>query len=227
MNSEIQANLNSEELIERSLAEEFKKQSYLLSQMLKNEGMKVEPFLPGLPYFTKLSTQKKQSVLRSLSVYVSICHEQVEEGYKIKDSNALTWRALSKLGLTPPSDLFNHLTNDEIIEIYDLEGHQLYRNFRFYEHCSYTLEELYSVEWWYLFSRDGAITDALMDEAQKVYRDEFSGVYFSHTDKHVVKELVSVDKLTNYYRAKVFSPLYAKKRVEGILVSIEAEIVPS
>ncbi len=66
-----------------------------------------------------------------------------------------------------------------------------------------------------------------MAEVQKVYRDEFSGVYFSQSDRHLVKELISVDRLSNYYRAKLLSPLYLNKRVNGLLVSIEAEMVPS
>lgn len=227
MNSEIQLNLSSEEVLALALVEEFKSNSQLISNLLMAEGIRVEPFLPGLPHFTKLSNPIKQNVLRSLKVYLSICLEQVEEGYEIKDSKTLTWRALRKLGLTPPSDLFGHLTDEDIIEIYDLEGRQIYRNFCFYKHCSYSLEELYSVEWWYLFSRDSAITEFLMEEVQKVYQDEFSGIYFSQSGKHLVKELISVDRLSNYYRAKVFSPLYLNKKVNGLLVSIEAEMVVS
>ncbi len=63
MGSENQGNSSSEEVLGLSLVEAFKSHSQLISKMLRSEGIRVEPFLPGLPHFSKLANETKQGIL--------------------------------------------------------------------------------------------------------------------------------------------------------------------
>lgn len=218
-------NIENSSVVDFSLQEEFKKQAIQLSAILASEGIKVSPFFAGLPYFRKLTVQDQHEVIRSIRLYTDLCVEQIEEGYKLRDSTSFTWRAIRKFGLLPVSDLFNYISDEDIIEIYNNENRQMFRNLRYYDYCSYTLEELYSVEWWHLFSRENEITEQLLKEVTQVLSGEIKGVLHSSTAKHLVKELNSLDRLSNFYKAKLLSPLYVNKRIDAFIVTIAAESI--
>jgi hypothetical protein len=135
----------------------FKKLTSTISRFLAHEGVFLAAYTEGLPHFSMLSMNEKKSVTDHLQFYHDLCSEQINEGYTLKDNPSFAWRAMSKLGLTPRSDLFSHLTNEHIVQIYSANNVQLFSNFRFFEICSYTLEELFSLEWWVLYERDPKI----------------------------------------------------------------------
>ncbi|HWU44755.1 MAG TPA: hypothetical protein VN132_14990, partial [Bdellovibrio sp.] len=162
----VSPNLNSQ--LDGVLEQRFKKLTKIISMLLTVEGKYQKPYIEGLPYFSKLPTELKQKVVDHLQFYHDLCVEQVSEGYSIKDSPSFVWRALNKLGLVPRSDLFSHLTNEHIVEIYSAENVQLFRNFKFFEFCSYSLEELLTIEWWGLFERDAQITQKIFDYSMRV-----------------------------------------------------------
>ncbi|NJL24241.1 MAG: hypothetical protein HC902_03040 [Calothrix sp. SM1_5_4] len=72
---------------------------------------------------------------------------------------------MRELGLRPTADLFGELDKSDIIEIYSEEHIQLFRTFNMFECISYSLDELFSYEWWDLFQRDPAITEQLTQVA--------------------------------------------------------------
>ncbi|QDK38304.1 hypothetical protein [Bdellovibrio sp. NC01] len=205
------------------LHEEFKRDAMKLSMICSSSGFRVRPYKDGLPHFGKLSADKQVEIIRSIKFYIELCQEQLSEGSSLRDNLSFTWKALRKLGLTPKSDLFSLIKDDDIIEIYNGESRQVYRNLRYYDFCSYSIEELYSLEWWNLFSRDdGEITRKLFEESNKLLTGEVEGHIFSETKEHVVTELASAELLSNKYRAKLLSPLTVNKTAQAFMVVIEA-----
>lgn len=207
--------------------EEFKRTAGKISMIFSTQGMRVRPFVDGLPHFGRLSVDKQMDIIKNLKFYLELCEEQMAEGQSLRDNLSFTWKALGKLGLTPKSDLFSLVKDDDILEIYNSESRQLYRNLRYYDFCSYSIEELYSLEWWNLFSRDGDITLKLFEESHKIFNGEVDTHIFSETREHVVSELNSVDRLSNKYRAKLLSPLTVNKKAEAMIVVIEANSLPN
>lgn len=205
--------------------EEFKYHSLRLVSLLAKENIAVRPFLPGLPYFNRLTPQLQKEVIKSIKFYTDLCSEHVTEGYKLKDSNTFTWRAFRAYGLVPVSDLFSYIKSNDIIEVYSTENRQIFRNFQYFQYCSYSIEELYSVEWWHLFARDESITKKIMEEAYQVFNGETQGIFFSKTERHQVKELISQDKLSNFYKLKFLSALKANKRIEAVIAVIEVDSI--
>ena len=158
-----------------SLNQDFMSLTEDLSRWLAVEGKRCRPYTPGLPFFSQLPVHKRAEIVQAVRFYHELCQEQVNEGYKITDSLVFTWRALNKLGLVPRSDLFSKVTDDDILEVYDGEGRQLYRNFRFFDFCSYTMEELYTREWWELYKRDEDILAKLYEIVGRIFTGEIEG----------------------------------------------------
>lgn len=205
--------------------EEFKRSALKLSAICSTQNIRVRPFVEGLPHFGKLSSDRQLDIIKNIKFYLELCEEQMSEGQSLRDNLSFTWKALRKLGYSPKSDLFSLIKDDDIIEIYNNESRQLYRNLRYYDFCSYSIEELYSLEWWNLFSRDAEITMKLIEESGKIFNGEVDTHIFSETGEHMVKELASVDRLSNRYRAKLLSPLMLNKKAEAMMVVIEANSV--
>lgn len=88
-------NVENSANVDFSLLEEFKKQSMQLSTILKSQGIHTRPFLPGLPYFEKLTVEKQHDVSRSIKFYADICAEQIEHDCDLKDNMASTYSTSS------------------------------------------------------------------------------------------------------------------------------------
>lgn len=220
-------NLNVAGQIDGALDDRFKRLTKVVSMLLTNEGKYQRPYLEGLPHFSKLTVEQKSKVVEHLQFFHDLCIEHVSEGYSIKDSPSFVWRAFRRLGLTPRSDLFSQLTDEHIVEIYSNENVQLFRNFKFFEFCSYSLEELLTIEWWGLFDRDSNFTTKMFDYATKIFTGELTENAVPALERHFVRELASQDKLAMEYNLDLVGPLYRNKRPEALIILERARLIPN
>jgi hypothetical protein len=221
-NLELSVQINTD--IDYELKERFKSISRQVVAFLSTGGMNVQPFRAGLPYFSLLSTLRQQEVVSQLGFFRDLCSEQVKEGYEIKDSKSFTWRALNRLGLTPSSDLFNHFQDEDIIEIYSQENVQIFRNFRYFEFCSFSLEELYSREWFHLYQRDESILPKIGEMLARLQTPEGADGFVPEIPDHIVKEIDSDENLVMDYALSWIAPLYTHKRYAGFILIEGARI---
>lgn len=203
----------------------FKFLSKQISMLLATENIRIKAYQDGLPYFSKLSETHQIQVNNQLSFYAELCSEHIKEGYKISDGSTFLWRAFRKLGLTPTSDLFQFLTNESVIEVYSDENIQLFRNLNFFTYCSYSLEELHSLEWWHLYDRDAGVTNAIFEEGRKMFGGEIRGTYCPGLPDHIVRELASEEKLVMQVEFQAMSPLFSNRRPTAALLATKPKII--
>lgn len=205
--------------------DDFKALTEKLCRMFEMEGVHCKPYVEGLPHFRNMEVSEQKYVVDNLRFYVELCLEQMLDGFKLSDNLSFTWRAFRKLHFVPRSDLFNEVTDSDVLEIYSKDMCQLYRNLRFYEHCSYSLEELYCLKWWTLFQRDEKITQSLMESVTQVLSGESEGNVYPNVGPHIVQELSSEAKLVNRYEPRLLSPLFCNKKVEGLFVVMRLAVL--
>lgn len=161
----------------------------------KDAGIDLVPFYDsGLPLFSAQSELKQIEILEALEVCVKICRATHAQGFAMQDSPQLIWQALKELGFRPPSDLFSHMSDSHVIEIYSRENTQIFRSFNFFRYCSYSLEELYCKNWVHLFSRDhDAIIPMIMEFSHSVFNGTLRHtVSLRHIPEHIVRETSSL-----------------------------------
>lgn len=91
--------------------------------------------------------------LWAMQNYRLALEDLVRGGFSLKDDQKFLSYFLERLGWKVPND-FSDLIRDEIlVEIYSLDGMQLFRNFKFFEISSYSLEQLLTEEWFTLYER--------------------------------------------------------------------------
>jgi hypothetical protein len=100
---------------------------------------------------------------KQILFYIQIVSELKEDLDRPFNEKQLAWMALRALGFVPPSDLFNRIGDDDLIEIYDRSGIQCYRSFSFAKFTTYSLEELMFNPWHILFKRQTEINKILSE----------------------------------------------------------------
>lgn len=215
-------NFSSREL---ELQNRFIELSTSLVEMLKTEGVKTSPYREGLPHFKELNAKSKEIVLERLKFYHDICLEHIVDGQPLRDSQKFTWRALVKLGLTPNSDLISRIEKDDIVEIYSDDQVQLFRNLEFFDYCSYTLEDLFCIEWWKLFKRDEKISESILTLAHDILDRKYPQGITLPFSWHRVAEVASRDKFNVDFLIKYLGPLHKNKQVAGIVCIEKGTIV--
>jgi hypothetical protein len=164
-------------------------------QLLASEaGVDLIPFFDeSLPLFSQQTKRRKKEILNALETSVKICVNMGAEGHRMDNIPMLVWQALKELRLRPPSDLFSHIYDCTVIEIYAKDNIQLFRSFSFFKYCSYSLEELYCRPWPVLFPRDDL---NIIPMIFKFVEGVFSGVIkntvsLRHIPKHILREAFS------------------------------------
>lgn len=71
-------------------------------------------------------------------------------------------------GLTFPKDFLDHVGPGELIEGYNMQRFQIFRNLRYMEMINYSLIEVLAYEWPLLYDRSGAITEKIISYCDEV-----------------------------------------------------------
>lgn len=144
------------------------------------------------PIFSTLPQAQRQLILADLESYVSVCQGCLQMGGKLSDSKALLWSMMRHFGLKPSSDLFSYVTDDQLIEIYNMDHVQIFRNFKFFELVSYTLEDLFCRPRFELFHRPDPQITEMIGSALTATLQAPNQVHQLAIPQHEVHELDSV-----------------------------------
>lgn len=176
--------------------------------------------------FIALSTAEQKGILERLKIYsdlFELCYEEEKEKEVIEEQRLL-WFALNRLKLSPSSDLFGKLKENDLFEVYVGEK-QVYRSFNYYNYCTYTFDELVAVPWEFLFSRDESLTKDIFAEVFECLQT--NKLCESKTPYHEVSEIKSISRKKFLYKLRFVAPL---KSVDGCLKDtfvavINAEVI--
>ncbi len=186
-----------------------------MAQIFLKNGRSVVTFHDkSLKVFSKLSVEMQKKVSTDARVYLETLElfEKIESETKATDLainqgyQMLLWAALKYFGLRPTSDLFGYLTEDKIVEVYDAQGLQIWRNFNFFSVCGYSLEEMFCYTWMERYERNDEVMlqiGALMSRLVSGDRETI------HCGIHnQLRELKSSEKLIIDAHHEFISPLY-------------------
>lgn len=194
-----------------------------LSIIGKNEGVCIAPYSSSnLVHFDVLQIQEKQKVVEGLKNYLEICQQTILSGHSVKNSKQLTWNALKKFKLRPHLTLFDHLNDGQVIEFYSSENIQIFRNFVFFELCSYTLEDVYCRPWFELYKRDDSVTAEILKEFEFIFKGQSETIVSSKTPKHYLFESSSFYSNTVEMQVDFCAPLYSDSKNEKHLIVAES-----
>lgn len=137
-----------------------------------------------------LTAEEQQRAVTSLKMmkflYSSLQVAPEPEVYSEKD---LMDRALSFFGFRIKKEGRDLIGENDIIEIYDSSGVQLYRSLNFFKTSGYTLEDLLLNEWHKLWERPQTIVESIFSEIGEILTGE-KEILSVRTPDHIVKEIL-------------------------------------
>lgn len=112
------------------------------------------------------------------------------------------------MGLTFPADFLDHVGEEDLIEGYDMNRFQIFRNMRFMEKSSYSLLDMLSYDWPMLFERSSAITQKMISYCDEILWAANKTIRFD-IPRHYIRELRSTEKQMMEVDFQALSPLFA------------------
>jgi hypothetical protein len=192
-------------------------------------GSEILPYRdPSLKIFSSLSHDKQENAYNAFLKYYGVCSAATYEDIRLSDDPSLLWYVIKELGLRPCSDLFNKIQPNDVIEIYNTDFIQIFRNFAFFSICSYSLEEIFSYEWRELYERDPVITGKLAELAFSLLSgDVKTTIPILGIGDHQLTEVFSPSRHKMVVNHSYLSPLFGKSKgkVEAFAIFSKAKVI--
>ena len=153
-----------------------------LEKMALQKGIKVKTYSPqSLEIFSSLAVAKKRKIIDGLENYMTIlsCLKPTlsDEGLghlTQKEELECLGMALEEFGMETDDNNFDFISAGDIVEVYNFENIQLYRNLELLKINVYDLITVLLVSWEELYERPSIITKKI---ASKVQRGDGTGTH--------------------------------------------------
>jgi hypothetical protein len=197
------------------------------SEFAAREGIQVIPFeSEDVPHFRRLSSEKQQEAIRQISETLAVYEEMVEESLSLRDNSQLLWRCMRRLKLVPQGDLFDKLSNEDVIVIFAPDQRQIFRNLEFLKLSILTLEELYTTEWYRYTRREDRIAGQILEVASYLLSGRKNGTFDPGIEEHTLEQMGS-SLGPSKIRVKInyLSPAHTAGKITGIVVLERAWVI--
>jgi len=201
-------------------ASEFLNLSERVSRLAARNGVHVEPYRDrSLPLFCRLSAQRRFELVTSLRTYIDAAEAVASErGGRVETAPFLRAMIL-KLDYCVSPDVYERITSDSLVEIYSVDDSLIFRNFKFFEFCSYSLEDLLAQEWWRLYWRADDINRKVFLWGRRVLNGDIRETCVPPIPQHTLIERESRRQLCLKVNHDYYSPLfYHGKIVAGVSI---------
>ena len=179
----------------------------------------------GVRKINSLAFEELQKRNLDLLKYTTAIQEASVGNPKVSNKD-MTKNILSFLKFTAPEDFLNSITEKDIVEIYDNEGIQVFRNLKFYETTTYSLSDLLTHEWHELYYRSSKITEKLMGFAKQIFENPSNEIVYEMNDVpvHLIKEIKASPIQLCEIRFKKIAPVIDRAgNKAGLIVNCQAK----
>jgi len=202
------SNLNSKELLKIKGIQLFSS----LVETLKKLNITCAAFNEqGDNFFLKLNENQINEIFITIQQIINNIELSIEKEKKEKDPLNINqlWTFLVSNKLKYPINLFDHITEGDILEVYDTQNKQIFRSYEFFKHCTYSLDELFSIPWNELYYRDPKYITEYMRLLSILMENKSKDVLVVKTvPPHWVSQIHSNRKISHFLQTKIICLLY-------------------
>jgi len=140
--------------------------------LVRAEGieLKYSPSDFAIDLFSRFNLGSQRRVLKHFEDYLEILKQLKSNGVDLMDSRRLTWAFMKRLNLQPPSNAFSEIDTEDVIEIYNREYVQIFRNLQFFFKFKSSVFDLLILDWMTLFKRDSRIEEKIFFQMESSLR---------------------------------------------------------
>lgn len=197
----------------------FKELANRYVEIGKKVGIPIRAYTDeDLPHYHKAATEYQISSLELLEFIVKTYEETLMAGENPLYSSSLLWRAFKRLNVSPTTDAFNYIKDDDIVMIYNESFQTIFWNIQFFKVSSFTIEQLFFIPWPEITRRDPLILEQCMKVCEDVYSEKISGNIFPNIPEHTVEELNSPELIKTKMSIPFASTLKKNGKFGGLMV---------
>ncbi len=190
------------------------------------EGIRINPFrAPDMPLFSKAPPEKRKATTDFLELIVSIHEETIAASEATINSKQLLWRALRRFSLVPDPGIFDLLTDEDVVLIYNDSQNAIFWNLQFFRVSSLTVEEMFFGVWYNFTKRDPTIQQKLYEMAVNVISGKIIGTFKPDVPPHEVHEIDTLECTKTIMDVRLGSVLTKNGSFAGILVVQNMKVI--
>ncbi|MBY0416246.1 MAG: hypothetical protein K2Q18_18880 [Bdellovibrionales bacterium] len=198
---------------------EFKKLACEFSFILKKLNVNISPFRPNRSklVFEERNLAHQKKAIAYLDLSIEIFKESVLLGETGRESGKLLWRFCKRLGQAPQDDIFDKISDDDLVEVYCTDHTPIFRNLKFYEEFSYTVDEALCLPWYQACRRDLITTIKMMKFTLMYLRRPYKDTQKWPVPLHLVDELNTEKEYRFWTQMKYISGIHSKGVLTGVI----------
>lgn len=175
--------------------------------------LSTQPSEVSKSFFANAPKENKIWIVNTLENYLDICHNyQISNTSNIWSEKMFLWNCIKLCKWELPEGTMDILTPDDVVEILDKNGRQVFRSLNFFSLTSYDLESFLSLPWSELFERSMEDYEVYAEYFTKCLTDNKNNRYsLEHLPKHNVREIRSVGKLKGENQPLFCGPVFDLK----------------
>ncbi len=194
-----------------------------ICHLIQEEGLLFRPFSNlSLPHFSVLTDLEKRAVVSNLMSYYQICLDVRATGHSLKEIRLFTEKALQRFDFKMAPEHLALIENDHVVEIYNVKQEQIFRNFRFFEVSSYTLEDLLCRKWYHIYDRKEEDNIRFHEKVIEFFSLEEKKSMPINLGETEIKERETLERLTIHAKVEWFLPIFKDRVFSAVMLLIKA-----
>lgn len=185
--------------------------------------VRIDPSEYARELYFRLGLGVQRRIVNHFSDYVDLIYSLDKKGIDIADSRRFLWAFLSQNGLMPSSDVFLSLKESHVIEIYNKDSIQIFRNLNFLRNYDCSVFDLLVLDWMTVFKRQSLIEEQIFLQIDSGFKLAPRVYKFKGLEPHRLKYRFDDEARELVVDLDFMSPLINRRRkrktVEGVLVA--------
>lgn len=191
----------------------------LLHQFTEKKGRTIEAQQIDL---NQTFLDEKLAYLQQYRLAIQDC---LSKDISLRNTQEFLQFFLDRLGLKVHPEFYESFSEGDVVEVYDSQSIQIFRNLEFFETTCYSLTELLTIEWYHLFERPEACLKPMLAVVKEILGGKVS-LFRPQFKPHVIKEIMATPVQYVYVEFRLLGPVFDKKNsVRGFVVSSRARRV--
>lgn len=183
----------------------------------------VAPTSYSIDKFMQLPENQRQNIAKMINIYDKVLSENVIGGPSDKDIERLhLQRAVSEFKLkVVDQNVFSAIADGDVVEIYDAEGKQIYRNLMFCKLSSYSLLDVAVNTWQELYERPVSSLEGIYGRVVEQLTTKVMTTPYN-IEKHILKERFIYSRRQKIFMMdmKYISPLENEEGARVAVISV-------
>ncbi len=139
------------------------------------------------------------------------------DGASEPSAKIFLWKLFKRINCAPADDLFDKISDEDIIEVYFTDHTPIFRSIKFYRETSYTVDEALCSTWYDFSKRSLIITLKVMRKVLTFIKKNHHLTMPYNVPGHVIEEVGTEFQLRHWMQMKYISGAHKNGKLAAVI----------